>query len=84
MLRNVKSSVKCKELSLKKCYSIINEKLNEIVVLNNKFTIIHLGRVKQFLLYKKLFGRVNDNQLPNEYVLHNFLAFYQALIIKSD
>ena len=27
---------------------------------------------KQFLLYKKLFGRINHHQLVNEYVLHMF------------
>ena len=36
---------------------------------------------KQFLLYKKLFGRINHHQLLNEYVLHNFFAFYQTLLI---
>ena len=40
---------------------------------------------KQFLLCKKLFGRINHHQLLNEYVLHNFFAFYQALlIVKSN
>ena len=36
---------------------------------------------KQFLLCKKLFGRRNHHQLVNEYVLHNFVAFYQTLLI---
>ena len=36
---------------------------------------------KQFLLYKKLLGRINHQQLLNEYVLHNFYAFYQTLLI---
>ena len=40
---------------------------------------------KQFLLCKKLFGRINHHQLLNEYVLHNFFAFYQVvLIVKSN
>ena len=40
---------------------------------------------KQFLRYKKLLGRTNHHQLLNEYVLHNFLAFYQILlIVKSN
>ena len=39
---------------------------------------------KQFLLYKKLFGRINHHQLLNEYVLLNFFAFYQTLIVKSN
>ena len=40
---------------------------------------------KQFLLCKKLFGRINHHQLLNEYVLHNFFAFYQTLlIVKSN
>ena len=38
---------------------------------------------KQILLYKKLFGRIYHHQLPNEYVLHNFFAFYQTLLIVS-
>ena len=38
-----------------------------------------------FLLQKKLFGRTNHHQLLNEYVLYNFFAFYQALlIVKSE
>ena len=36
---------------------------------------------KQFLLCKKLFGRINHHQLLNEYVLQNFFAFYQILLI---
>ena len=36
---------------------------------------------KQFLLYKKLFGRINHHQLLDEYVLHNFSAFRQTLLI---
>ena len=40
---------------------------------------------KQFLLYKKLFGRIDHHQLLNEYVLHNFFDFYQTLfIVKSN
>ena len=34
---------------------------------------------KQFLLCKKLFGRINHDQLLNEYVLHKFFAFYQTI-----
>ena len=34
---------------------------------------------KQFLVYKKLFGLINHRVLVNEYVLHNFFAFYQTL-----
>ena len=33
---------------------------------------------KQFLLCKKLFSRISHLQLLNEYVLHNFFAFYQT------
>ena len=29
---------------------------------------------KQFLLYKKLFGRINHHQLLHEYVLHNMFC----------
>ena len=36
---------------------------------------------KQFLLRKKLFGRIIHHQLLNEYVLHNFFTFYQTLLI---
>ena len=36
---------------------------------------------KQLLLYTKPFGRINHNQLLNEYVLHNFFASYQTLLI---
>ena len=35
---------------------------------------------KEFLLYKKLFGRINHHQLLNEYVLHNFFAFLSNII----
>ena len=35
---------------------------------------------KQFLLFKKLFGRINHNQLLNEYVLHNFFCFLSNII----
>ena len=35
---------------------------------------------KQFLLCKKLFGRINHHQLLNEYVLHNFFAFLSNII----
>ena len=38
---------------------------------------------KQFLLCKKLFGRINHHQLLNEYVLHNFFAFYQTLLSRA-
>ena len=37
---------------------------------------------KHFLLCKKLFGCINNHQLLNEYVLHNFFAFYQTLLFK--
>ena len=36
---------------------------------------------KQVLQYKKLFSGINHHQLLNEYVLHNFFAFYQILLI---
>ena len=36
---------------------------------------------EQFLLYKKLLGRIIHHQLLNEYVLHNFFTFYQTLLI---
>ena len=36
---------------------------------------------KQFLLYKKLFGRINHRQFLNEYVLHNSFDFYQTLLL---
>ena len=39
---------------------------------------------KQFLLYKKFFGRINHDQLLNDSVLNNFFAFYQTLIAKSN
>ena len=35
---------------------------------------------KQFLLCKKLFGRINHHQLLNEYVLHNFFCFLSNII----
>ena len=35
---------------------------------------------KQFLLCTKLFARINHHQLLNEFVLHNFFAFYQTLL----
>ena len=39
----------------------------------------------QFLLCKKLFGRINHHEVLNEYILHNFFAFYQTLlIVKSN
>ena len=38
---------------------------------------------KQFLLCKKLFGRINHHQLLNEYVLYNFFAFYQTLLSRA-
>ena len=39
---------------------------------------------KEFLLRKKFFGRINHHQLLNEYVLHNFFAFYQILLIAKS
>ena len=39
---------------------------------------------KQFLLYKKLLGRINHRQLLNEYVLHSFFAIYQTLLIVNN
>ena len=40
---------------------------------------------KQFLLCKKLFGRINHHQLLNEYILRDVFAFYQtSLIVKSN
>ena len=39
---------------------------------------------KQFLLCKKLFGRINHIQLLNEYVLHNLLFYRILLIVKSN
>ena len=36
---------------------------------------------KQFLMCKKLFGCIKHHQLLNEYVLQNFFAFYQTLLI---
>ena len=39
----------------------------------------------QFLLCKKLFGRINHHEVLKEYILHNFFAFYQTfLIVKSN
>ena len=35
---------------------------------------------KQFLLYKKLYGRINHHQLLNEFVLHNFFCFLSNII----
>ena len=43
------------------------------------------GYIETIFLYKKLFGCINHHQLLNEYVLHNFFAFYQTLlIVKSN
>ena len=39
---------------------------------------------KQYLLCKKLFGRIKHYRLLKEHVLHNFFAFYQTLIVKSN
>ena len=39
---------------------------------------------KQFLLCKKLFGHINHHQLLNEYVLHDFFAFYHTLLIVKN
>ena len=36
---------------------------------------------KQFLLCKKLFGRINHHQLLNEHVLHNFFLFLSVCFI---
>ena len=36
-----------------------------------------------FLLYKRLFGRINHHQLSSKYVLHNCFAFYQTWLVKS-
>ena len=51
-------------------------------LLINKQEITSLKRMdkKQFLLCKKLFGRINYHQLLNEYVLHNFFAFLSNII----
>ena len=35
---------------------------------------------KQFLLYKKLLGRIIHHHLLNEYVLHNFFCFLSNFI----
>ena len=35
---------------------------------------------KQFLLCKKLFGRINHHQLLNEYVLHNVFLLFTKII----
>ena len=35
---------------------------------------------KQFLLYKKLFGRINYHQLLNEYILHKCFCFLANVI----
>ena len=35
---------------------------------------------KQILVSKKLFGRINHDQLLNEYVLHNFFCFLSNII----
>ena len=41
--------------------------------------------LKQFLLCKMFFDRINHHQLLNEYVLYNFFALYQTLlIVKSN
>ena len=39
-----------------------------------------MNKRKQFLLCKKLFGRINHHQLLNEYVLYNFFAFLSSII----
>ena len=39
---------------------------------------------KQFLLCKKLFGRIKRHQLLKEDVLHNFFAFYQTFLIMQE
>ena len=37
-----------------------------------------------FLPCKNLFSYINDNELPNKYVLYNFFAFYEILIAKGN
>ena len=39
---------------------------------------------KQFLLCKKLFGRIKRHQLLKGYVLHNFFAFFQTFLIVQE
>ena len=36
-----------------------------------------MNKEKTIFTVKKLFGHINHRQLLNEYVLHNFFAFYQ-------
>ena len=52
----------------------------------NRYIHHHSERINEnnFYYFKKLFGCVNHPQLPNEYVLHNFFAFYETLIVKSN
>ena len=53
-----------------------------ILFIIDKFAIIHRGLIKkQFLLYKKLFSQIQHHLLLNKYVLHNFFAFHQTLIV---
>ena len=47
----------------------------------DKFAIIYRWWIKQLLLYKKLFVRINHHQRLNEYVLQNLFSFYQTLIL---
>ena len=55
------------------------------IILNSTYKLLaQKMNKKQFLLCKKLFGRINHHQLLNEYVLHNVFAFYQTLIVKSN
>ena len=52
----------------------VNHAFSEIkYVTKNKVTSLIEDEYKQFVLYKKLFGRIN-HQLPNEYVLNNVFA----------
>ena len=46
----------------------------------NSPSFIENEQKKQFLLHKKLFGRMNHHQLLNEYALHNFLTFLSNII----
>ena len=46
----------------------------------NFVLIIGDEKKTNFLLYKKLFGCLNDCQLLNEYILHNFFYFLSNII----